>query len=139
MAEKNFINLETLAGGAFAEKLNEAFLQVAENIQNPNTDATAKRGITVNIKFAPNKARQLVNTSISVNTKLVPAEAIDTQMIMGVDAKTKKLEVAEYNGLPNGQISLDEYLEEETEELPTSKPIDLRERIVPVDGRAAKA
>lgn len=33
------INLETLAGGAFTEKLNEALMQVAENIQNPNTDA----------------------------------------------------------------------------------------------------
>ena len=32
------INLEALAGGAFAEKLNEALMQVAENIQNPNTD-----------------------------------------------------------------------------------------------------
>ena len=32
------INLETLAGGAFAEKLNEALMQVAENIQNPNTN-----------------------------------------------------------------------------------------------------
>ena len=36
------INLETLAGGAFAEKLNEALMQVAENIQNPNTEATTK-------------------------------------------------------------------------------------------------
>lgn len=34
------INLERLAGGAFAEKLNEALMQVAENIQNPNTEAT---------------------------------------------------------------------------------------------------
>lgn len=31
------INLEALAGGAFAEKLNEALMQVAENIQNPDT------------------------------------------------------------------------------------------------------
>lgn len=29
------INLERLAGGAFAEKLNEALMQVAENIQKP--------------------------------------------------------------------------------------------------------
>lgn len=41
------INLETLAGGAFAEKLNEALMQVAENIQNPNTDATTKRQIEI--------------------------------------------------------------------------------------------
>lgn len=47
------INLEALAGGAFAEKLNEALMQVAENIQNPNTEATTKRQITVNIKFTP--------------------------------------------------------------------------------------
>lgn len=37
------INLEALAGGAFAEKLNEALMQVAENIQNPNTEAWSYR------------------------------------------------------------------------------------------------
>lgn len=51
------INLEALAGGAFAEKLNEALMQVAENIQNPNTEATTKRQITVNIKFTPIRIR----------------------------------------------------------------------------------
>lgn len=82
------INLETLAGGAFAEKLNEALMQVAENIQNPNTDATTKRQITVNIKFTPNKTRQMVGTQIAVTTKLAATEAIDTQMVMGVNMRT---------------------------------------------------
>ena len=59
------INLERLAGGAFAEKLNEALMQVAENIQNPNTEATTKRQINIAIKFAPNKSRQVINTQIS--------------------------------------------------------------------------
>ena len=45
------INLETLADGAFTQKLNEALLQVAENIQNTNTEATARRSITVTLKF----------------------------------------------------------------------------------------
>ena len=85
---KSFINLEQLAGGAFAEKLNEALLQVAENIQNPNTDAVAKRGITINLKFAPNKSRQIVNTTIAVTTKLAATEAIDTQMVMGLNLRT---------------------------------------------------
>lgn len=39
------INLETLAGGAFAEKLNEALMQVAENIQNPNTEAMGPKAV----------------------------------------------------------------------------------------------
>ncbi len=33
IAKENYINLEELAGGAFAEKVNEAIMQVAENIQ----------------------------------------------------------------------------------------------------------
>lgn len=98
------INLETLAGGAFAEKLNEALMQVAENIQNPNTEATTKRQITVNIKFTPNKTRQMVGTQIAVTTKLAATEAIDTQMVMGVNMRTGQIEIAEYDGVSQQAI-----------------------------------
>ena len=109
------INLETLAGGAFAEKLNEALQEVAENIQNPNTEATAKRGITVSIKFAPNKNRQMVNTQIAVSTKLAPTEAIDTEMVVGTNIKTGAVEFAEYDST-GGQISIfDSAMEAEPE------------------------
>lgn len=100
------INLEALAGGAFAEKLNEALMQVAENIQNPNTEATTKRQITVNIKFTPNKTRQMVGTQIAVTTKLAATEAIDTQMVMGVNMRTGQIEIAEYDGQIRGQMDL---------------------------------
>lgn len=160
------INLEELAGGAFAEKLNEALVQVAENIQNQNTEATAKRGITVNIKFAPNKSRQIVNTSIAVTTKLAATEAIDTQMVMGVDIKTGKIEIAEYDGQVRGQASFADILRESEEpeaeephglepgrdfdtetgeiyEAPktTDKPLDLKNRgkVVQISGKAAQA
>lgn len=102
------INLETLAGGAFAEKLNEALMQVAENIQNPNTEATTKRQIQIILKFAPNKTRQLVSTQISVTTKLAATEAIDTQMIMGVNMRTGQIEIAEYDGQIRGQLSFND-------------------------------
>lgn len=135
---QSYINLETLAGGAFTEKLNEALMQVAENIQNPNTDAAAKRGITVNIKFSPNKTRQVVNTTIAVTTKLAATEAIDTQMVMGVNIRTGEIEIAEYDGQIRGQMSLpdltpkeepDQEAEDEDEgEQTTGKPLDLRNR-----------
>ena len=129
---KGFINLEQLAGGAFTEKLNEALLQVAENIQNPNTDAVAKRGITINLKFAPNKSRQIVNTTIAVTTKLAATEAIDTQMVMGLNLRTGELEIAEYDGQIRGQMNLADYAEDAEDEgpkeepQPTGKPLDLR-------------
>lgn len=139
------INLEALAGGAFAEKLNEALVQVAENIQNPNTEATTKRQIQITIKFAPNKTRQLVSTQIAVTTKLAATEAIDTQMIMGVNMRTGQIEIAEYDGQIRGQMSLSD-LEapaetpepaaapqqqpqtQETQQAPTGKPLDLKNR-----------
>lgn len=114
------INLEALAGGAFAEKLNEALMQVADNIQNPNTEATTKRQINVTIKFAPNKTRQLVNTQIAVTTKLAATEAIDTQMIMGVNMRTGQLEIAEYDGQIRGQMSLSDLTQPKEEPAPAA-------------------
>lgn len=144
---QNFINLEAMAGGALAEKINQALEDVARNIQDPNTNPTAKREITVKLKFAPNKSRNISNTSISVSTKLAPTEAIDTQISMGIDLRTGELQIAEWGGVIPGQMTIDEYQEdrkaapeenrkdpdpdvnEETGEiLERRKPIDLRER-----------
>lgn len=151
------INLETLAGGAFAEKLNEALMQVAENIQNPNTEATTKRQIQITLKFAPNKTRQLAAT-----------EAIDTQMIMGVNMRTGQIEIAEYDGQIRGQMSFNDLQTQELEAepaqaaapaanetqpaagtaeqqpAPTGKPLDLKNRNkkpaeVPADQEQEKA
>lgn len=146
------INLETLAGGAFAEKLNEALMQVAENIQNPNTEATTKRQIQITLKFTPNKTRQLVSTQIAVTTKLAATEAIDTQMIMGVNMRTGQIEIAEYDGQIRGQMSFNDLQTrepeaepaqattpaanetqpaagaEEQQPTPTGKPLDLKNR-----------
>lgn len=137
---KSTINLETLAGGAFAEKLNEALAQVAENIQNPNTDPTAKRGISVSIKFTPNKTRQMASTTISVQTKLAPTEAIDTQLVMGMNMRTGEIEIAEYDGQVRGQmriqdieaaaVELDEVQASEAnaQTQQSGKPLNLRNR-----------
>lgn len=138
------INLETLAGGAFAEKLNEALMQVAENIQNPNTEATTKRQIQITLKFAPNKTRQLVSTQIAVTTKLAATEAIDTQMIMGINMRTGQIEIAEYDGQIRGQMSFNDLQAQEQQPAPTGKPLDLKNRNkkpaeVPTDQEQEKA
>lgn len=148
------IDLASFAGGAFAEKLNEALMQVAENIQNPNTEATTKRQIQIVLKFAPNKTRQLVSTQIAVTTKLAATEAIDTQMIMGVNMRTGQIEIAEYDGRIKGQMSLADYHESEAaqapaepaqepdtaaEQPPTGSPLDLKNRNRESENNAALA
>lgn len=153
------INLETLAGGAFAEKLNEALMQVAENIQNPNTEATTKRQIQITLKFAPNKTRQLVSTQIAVTTKLAATEAIDTQMIMGVNMRTGQIRgQMSFNDLqtqeqpaepaqataPAANETQPAAGAEEQQPAPTGKPLDLKNRNkkpaeVPTDQEQEKA
>ena len=153
------INLETLAGGAFAEKLNEALMQVAENIQNPNTEATTKRQIQITLKFAPNKTRQLVSTQIAVTTKLAATEAIDTQMIMGINMRTGQIRgQMSFNDLqtqepeaepaqattPAANETQPAAGAEEQQPAPTGKPLDLKNRNkkpaeVPTDQEQEKA
>lgn len=58
------INLETFANGAFSAQVNRAIEEVAKNVQDPNTDATAARKITVTIGFKPNQERNFVATGV---------------------------------------------------------------------------
>ena len=104
---KGIIDLDTLAKGEFAEKLNAAIGEVAENIQNTSTEATAKRGITINIKFTPDANRQMVTAIISVTTKLAPTKPVGTIMIVGRDADSGDIEIAEHDGQCKGQTFLE--------------------------------
>lgn len=131
------IRLDTFAGGALAEKVDEAVMQVVENIQNPNTEAKIKRRISIVIDFAPSKTRQVASTKISVTTKLAPTEAIDTQVLMGVDMRTGELGIQEIGEQISGQMNLADF--DHAEEKPQEatgggKPLDLRNR-GPVPGK----
>lgn len=77
----------------------------------------------------------IVNTTIAVTTKLAATEAIDTQMVMGLNLRTGELEIAEYDGQIRGQMNLTDYAEAdeddeepEDEEVPTGQPLDLKRR-----------
>ena len=64
------IDMEKFANGAFTEQINRELKKVTENIQDPNTDATAKRRITVVIEFKPNEARNFVTTGVQAKSTL---------------------------------------------------------------------
>lgn len=51
----------------------------------------------------------MVGTQIAVTTKLAATEAIDTQMVMGVNMRTGQIEIAEYDGQIRGQMDLRRY------------------------------
>lgn len=102
------INMEEFAGGAFAAQINRELTKVAENIQDPNTDAKAKRRITVVIEFQPNEQRDFVTTGVQAKSTLAPALGSVTALNMGKNLKTGEVDVVEIGNQLPGQLQLAE-------------------------------
>lgn len=100
------INLEDFAGGALAEKINQALREVTENVQDPNTKATAKRKITCTFTFSPSEQRDLVAASIDVKSTLAPSMGIATAFVMGKDIQTNEVDYREYSKQVRGQMNI---------------------------------
>lgn len=98
------INMEEFANGAFTEQINRELKKVTENIQDPNTDATAKRRITVVIEFKPNDARNFVTTGVQAKSTLAPALGAVTALNMGKNLKTGEVEAVEIGSQLPGQM-----------------------------------
>lgn len=83
------ISIDSLAGGALAEKLNIELRKLAENVQDPNTKADAVRTITCTIKVKPDENRQLGSSEISVKSSLAPSKGIPASFIFDFDRDGK--------------------------------------------------
>ena len=103
------INLEEFAGGAFTTQINRELKKVTENIQDPNTEATAKRRITVVIEFKPNDARNFVTTGVQAKSTLAPALGAVTALSMGKNLKTNEVEAVEVGKQIPGQMSMTDF------------------------------
>lgn len=84
---EKIINLETLADGALAEKVNMALKEVLNNIADPNTDYKVKRKLTLDITFVAQEDRELALLDIQAKTKLAPPKSVGTKIIIGTDGK----------------------------------------------------
>jgi hypothetical protein len=76
------VNLETLAGGAFAERTNQAIKEVLENIADPNTPWKTKRKVTIEMTFETKEDRDITEIDIVAKTKLAPKESVHTKILI---------------------------------------------------------
>ncbi|WP_425447766.1 hypothetical protein [Dethiothermospora halolimnae] len=96
------INLENFAGGALAEKFNNGFQEVLNNISDLNTDHKKKRKLTVELEFKPDEERELSLVDIKVKTKLAPPIPVATKLLIDKDGKGNVV-ASEYNKQIKGQ------------------------------------
>lgn len=110
------LNMEKFANGAFTAQINRELEKVTQNIQDPNTDATAKRKITVIIEFKPNEARDFVTTGVQAKSTLAPALGAVTALNMGRNLKTGEVEAVEIGNQIPGQLRMEGIEDSEDEE-----------------------
>lgn len=83
MNELSKVDLATLAGGAAPELFQHELDKVLENIQDPNTEATAKRKVKLEVVIQPGEDRDHADVSLSVSAKLAPHKPATGPMYMG--------------------------------------------------------
>lgn len=82
---EKMINLETFAGGALAERMNQGLKEVLENIADLNTDSKPKRKLTLDMTFNTDEERELTEVTIAVKTKLTPRSSVATKILIDRD------------------------------------------------------
>ena len=79
------INLDHFAGGALAERANQAITNVLENIKDPNTDHKTKRKVTLELTFVTDEAREMTQVSVVAKTKIAPQSPVSSVILIDTD------------------------------------------------------
>ena len=111
------MDMEKFANGAFTAQVNREIAKVMENIQDPNTDATAKRRVTVVIDFKANKNRDFVAAGVQAKSTLAPALGAVTALNVGKDLNTGQVDAVEIGNQIPGQLSFAQQEEDGKEEI----------------------
>lgn len=91
----NDVALENFGNGALAEKFNAALQAIAENIQDPNTDPTAAREITIKVKLKPDHKRENIGVELLVTTKPAADASYSMQLCLTNSGQFKQLDQAD--------------------------------------------
>lgn len=118
------IELKELVGGALQEQFGKSFEKIVENLQNPNTPFKNSREITIKLKFTQNEKRDDVKCAVQVTEKLAPQAPMETSFAIGKDLKTGELYAEEYGKQIKGQMSVNDYLNDHSQNI-GEKQVDL--------------
>lgn len=102
------VDINNLAGGAMAERINRELQKVAENVMDPNTKADAVRTVTISIKIKPNEARQMGVSDIEVKSSLAPAKGVPTAFVFDYDREGKAVLKELKTGNDQNQLAMND-------------------------------
>ena len=120
------LDLSNIAGGGLQEKVDLEMNKAFENIHDPNTKATAKRKLTINIELTPDENREVVSVTSNVKSTLAPLTDVGTTVLTGKNLDTGRVEARELKSSVPGQTYIDP--EDLTQKTDIGEPIDVIEK-----------
>ena len=96
-----------MARGAFMERADYEMARVVDNILDVNTNATAKRKVTITLEFVPDDGRQNVGVSATVKSTLAPTNPVKTSLFIAGEKSTGEMQVVEMTPNIPGQMNMD--------------------------------
>ena len=108
MTEKDQISLKSIYGGAIVEAVDHELQNVLANISDVNTSPGQTREVTLKIKIKPNKERNIAQLTFQASSKLAPAEALETSILIDRDKSGKAVgfEMAKGNEYNQGVLPI---------------------------------
>lgn len=104
ISEKSLLEM---ANGGFLERVDVMTPKIMENIMDPNTKATAKRKLTIEMEIIPNKDRNMFTVNFTADFKPAPTVPLQTVLCITGDPSTGELCMVEIPSQIPGQFSFD--------------------------------
>ena len=98
-------SLLQMAKGAIQERVDYEVTRVVDNLLDMNTEAKAKRKVTLNIIMTTDDDRRVVKVEASAKSTLAPVTPIGTSLVITAD-KNGEMMLAEIIPQVPGQISM---------------------------------
>jgi hypothetical protein len=114
-------NISELADGAVQEKIDKEVRKIVQNILDVNTNFKPSRKLIIDVEFSSDSTRQVIETNVTVKSKIQPQESVSTLMMAGRD-DAGYIQAAELKSSAPGQTYFDPA--DSTLKTDTGTPID---------------
>lgn len=112
MTQENRTSILQMARGAIQERVDYEVGKAVDNILDRNTDACAKRKITLTIEMKPDENRQYIKISASAKSALAPVLPVGTTLGIAANPDTGEMVLVESTPQIPGQVGIDGSVQE---------------------------
>lgn len=102
---ESYLDLNSIANGVLAEKIQEEWQKLLDNMQDPNAPFKPARKLVIELKCIQDEKRSVMTVVGTATAKLAPPAGVLANYGQGKDLETGKAYAEEYTTVDARQIS----------------------------------